>query len=70
MSAEIGARPDEELQDLPFQEEPPLPLEYDGQCLSIAERIRGPLRERLMDTRHTKKRNPMRSLSRELRNSD
>src|SRR6516164_11088305 len=28
MSAEIGVRPDEELQDLPFQEEPPLPPEY------------------------------------------
>ena len=69
MSAEIGARPDEELQDLRFQEEPPLPLEYDGQCLSIAERIRVRLRERLMDTRHTKE-DPMRSLSRQLRNSD
>jgi len=37
MSAEIGIRLDGELQGLPFQEEPPLPPEYDGRCLSIAE---------------------------------
>ena len=37
MSAEIGIRPDEELQVLPSQEELPLPPEYDGRCLSIAE---------------------------------
>jgi hypothetical protein len=58
MSAEIGVRPDEELQDLPFQEEPPLPLEYDGQCMSIAERIRGRLHERMVDTAAHQKRNP------------
>ena len=49
MSEEIGVRPDEELQDLPFQEEPPLPPEYHGQYLSIGERIRARREERLMD---------------------
>ena len=58
MSAEIGVRSDEELQDLSFQEEPPWPPEYDGQSLSIAERVRDRLQEMLMDATAHQKRNP------------
>ena len=49
MSAEIGIRLEEELQGLPFQEEPSLPPEDDGRCLSIAEIIRATRTQRSLN---------------------
>jgi hypothetical protein len=39
---------------LPFQEPPPLPPDYEGQRLSIAEIIRARREQRLMEALHMK----------------
>jgi hypothetical protein len=47
-----------EAAGLPFQEPPPMPADYCGRCLSIAEILRAQREERLMNAAAHQKRNP------------
>jgi hypothetical protein len=43
-----------EAEGLPFHEPPPLPSEYDGRRLSIAEALRAAREQRMMEAMHMK----------------